>query len=162
MDSGRNNGNDRLNALRNYRKARGLCFKCGERWGHEHSCPSTVQMHIVEELLDLFSQADITSSDSPGASSEEMETACSISLHALTGSTAGVSGVIQLHAFIEKHEVLILVDSGSSTSFVNKQLAAQLSGAQPLAVPCRVNVADGSQHRCSSFIPGCAWTSQGH
>jgi hypothetical protein len=25
-----------------------------------------------------------------------------------------------------------------------------------------VNVADGSHHRCSSFIPECAWTSQGH
>jgi hypothetical protein len=91
-----------------------------------------------------------------------METNCSISIHALTGSASGVSGVIQLHAFIEKHEVLILVDSGSSTSFINSQLAAQLSGVQPLPVPCRVNVADGAQLRCTSFIPNCSWSAQGH
>ena len=28
-------------ALRNYRRARGLCFKCG-RWGKDHVCPSTI------------------------------------------------------------------------------------------------------------------------
>lgn len=162
MESARNGGNDRLNALRNYRKAKGLCFKCGENWGPEHSCPPTVQLHIVEELLDLFSQAEVNGSACPSTSSEEVETVCSISVHALTSSTTGVTGVIQLHALIEKHEVLILVDSGSSTSFINKQLAAQMLGIQPLPVPCRVNVADGSQHRCSSFIPGCAWISQGH
>jgi hypothetical protein len=61
-----------------------------------------------------------------------------------------------------KAEVLILVDSGSSTSFINQQLAAQFSGVQPLAQPCRVNVADGSQQRCSSFIPSCQWSAQGH
>lgn len=27
---------DRVVALRNYRRARGLCFKCGERWAHGH------------------------------------------------------------------------------------------------------------------------------
>ena len=29
-------GDDRVAALRNYRRARGLCFKCGERWGQGH------------------------------------------------------------------------------------------------------------------------------
>jgi hypothetical protein len=73
-----------------------------------------------------------------------------------------MSGVIQLHAYIGKHEVLILVDSGSSTSFINQQLAAQLQGSQLLVKPCRVNVADGTQHKCTSFLPRCEWSSQGH
>uniref|UniRef100_M8CP58 Uncharacterized protein n=1 Tax=Aegilops tauschii TaxID=37682 RepID=M8CP58_AEGTA len=25
-----------------------------ERWGQDHVCPTSVQLHVVEELLDLF------------------------------------------------------------------------------------------------------------
>jgi hypothetical protein len=162
MEAARQNNTSRLTALRNYRKAKGLCFKCGEKWGPEHTCPQTVQMHVVEELLELFSQEELTGSEAPESGSEEMETACSISIHALIGAAADNSGVIQLHAFIGKHEVLILVDSGSSTSFINQQLADLLLGSQLLPRPCRVNVADGTQHKCNSFLPGCQWSSQGH
>jgi hypothetical protein len=102
LDASCQNNNSRLSALRNYRKAKGLCFKCGKRWGPEHSCPQTVQMHVVEELLELFSQEELTGSEQQDSTFDEMETACSISIHALTESTTGVPGVIQLHAFIKK------------------------------------------------------------
>jgi hypothetical protein len=36
IDVARNSGNDKMNALRRYRKAKGLCYKCGEKWGPEH------------------------------------------------------------------------------------------------------------------------------
>lgn len=60
------------------------------------------------------------------------------------------------------HEILVLVDSGSSTTFINKTLADTISGAIPLQTPCKVQVADGSTQRCTSYIPKCAWTSSGH
>lgn len=44
----------KVTALRNYRRAKGLCFKCGERWGHDHICPPTVKLHVIEEFIDLF------------------------------------------------------------------------------------------------------------
>ena len=31
---------NKLNALRDYRRAHELCFKCGERCGHDHMCPT--------------------------------------------------------------------------------------------------------------------------
>jgi hypothetical protein len=74
-----------MNSLRRYRKAKGLCYKCGEKWGPEHSCSATVQMHIVEEHWELFSLVDMIGSDNTDGSPEEMETNCSISIHALTG-----------------------------------------------------------------------------
>jgi hypothetical protein len=116
-----------------------------------------VQLHIVEELLAMFSPEELTGSDSNASPTTEADTMCSISVHALTGSSVNVPGVIQLHAFIEDKEILILVDSGSSTSFVNTQLASNLHGASPLPQPCKVNVADGTQHSCSSYIPHCPW-----
>lgn len=45
----------KLTALSNFWHAKGLCFKCGEPWGHEHVCPPTVKLHITEELSSLFS-----------------------------------------------------------------------------------------------------------
>jgi hypothetical protein len=44
----------KLVALKNYRKARGLCYKCGERWGKDHTCPATIQLHVVEELFTIY------------------------------------------------------------------------------------------------------------
>lgn len=41
----------KVKALRDYCHACGLCFKCGERWGRDHTCPTMVQLHVVEELL---------------------------------------------------------------------------------------------------------------
>uniref|UniRef100_A0ACD5U6K5 Uncharacterized protein n=1 Tax=Avena sativa TaxID=4498 RepID=A0ACD5U6K5_AVESA len=109
LELARSGNDDRLTALRNYRRAKVLCFKCGERWGQEHTCPTTVQMHVVEELLAMFSQDELTGSDASELFPMESEAACSISIHALTGALTEAKGVIQLHAYIGQHEVLNLV-----------------------------------------------------
>ncbi|KAM0865713.1 hypothetical protein ACQ4PT_043087 [Festuca glaucescens] len=162
MEVARSSIDERVTALRAYRRARGLCYKCGEKWSKEHSCPATVQLHVVEELFALFSPEEVTGSESTEQQEESPETVCSISVHALTGSSANTPGVIQLQAFIEDKEILILVDSGSSASFINQHLADTMQGAQPLSQPCRVNVADGTQYKCSAYIPQCQWTANDH
>jgi hypothetical protein len=96
IEAARTNNSDKYNALRAYRKAKGPCFKCGEKWGHDHTCPQIVQLHVVEELLSLLSQEELTGVDSTESSSDEPEVICSVSLHALTCSTSDVPGVIQL------------------------------------------------------------------
>lgn len=161
IDSSRAATNEKITALRNYRRAKGLCYKCGERWGQEHVCPATVQMHVVEELLALFTQDELAGPEVPKQDSEEADTICSLSIHALRGTTAEASGVIQLHAYMAGQEVLILVDSGSSASFINKHLEDKMTGAQQLQKKCLVKVADGTQHRCSTFLPDRQWSSQG-
>lgn len=55
----------------------------------------------------------------------------------------------------------MLVDSGSSTSFIDHALASRLEGAHPLPRPCRVRVADGGELCCTAAIPDCKWLSQG-
>lgn len=151
----------KIAALRNFRRARGLCFKCGERWGKEHVCPAQVQMHVVEELLAMFSTEEIM------GEGEEMytapsspETLCALSLQAISGTDAPT--VVQIHAWIQGKEILLLVDSGSTTSFINDQLASHMSNIQKLPSRCRVKVADGSEMLCTEFVSGCKWISQGH
>lgn len=49
---------NRLTALKAYRRAKGLCFKCGDRWGHNHTCSTSVPMHLVEEMWALVNSAE--------------------------------------------------------------------------------------------------------
>jgi hypothetical protein len=45
---------DKWVALHTYRRAKGLCYTCGERGGKEHKFHGSVQLHIVQELVDLL------------------------------------------------------------------------------------------------------------
>lgn len=70
-------------------------------------------------------------------------------------------GVMQLHAWLQGQEVLLLVDSGRTSSFVDQRLATRLQGVLPLSKPCKVKVADSALLLCNTFIPQCRWTCQG-
>lgn len=41
---------DKLGALKAYRRARGLCEKCSEKWNRGHRCGTQVQLHVLDEL----------------------------------------------------------------------------------------------------------------
>lgn len=51
---------DKLGSLKAYRRQHGLCFRCGEKWGPGHKCPTQVPIHVVEELLDALEDGEET------------------------------------------------------------------------------------------------------
>lgn len=55
---------DRWAALRTSRRSQGLCVRCGGKWSRDPQCPATVQLNVVQELLDLFQLDEATSSES--------------------------------------------------------------------------------------------------
>ena len=69
---------------------------------------------------------------------------------------------IQLLGVIGDHEVLILVDSGSSHSFINSSVAAHLPGVSQLASSVSVQVADGTSLLCSQELKEAEWSVQGY
>jgi hypothetical protein len=50
----KNSTEDKWTALWNFFHAKGLSFTCGERWGKEQECQGTVQLHVVQEMIDLL------------------------------------------------------------------------------------------------------------
>jgi hypothetical protein len=58
--STRKTGEDRLATLKSYRKAKGLCFKCGEKWNPGHKCQS-VSLHAMEEVWEFLSDDQVES-----------------------------------------------------------------------------------------------------
>jgi hypothetical protein len=67
---------------------------------------------------------------------------------------------MKFSGIIQGKEVLILIDSGSSHSFVSTTLAVQLTGVLPMTRPVSVQVADGGRIHCSQQLLATQWSVQ--
>lgn len=99
---------DRLVDLKAFRRAKGLCYKCGEKWNPSHKCPSTVSLNALEEIWQFCSGSPNTDHEA----SDSTDDLCSISLQAVKG-TEGVQ-TIRLRGFVHDAEAFMLVDSGNT------------------------------------------------
>jgi 5S rRNA maturation endonuclease (ribonuclease M5) len=69
---------------------------------------------------------------------------------------------MRLRGIINNHEVLILIDSGSSGTFVSDKLVRELK-LKTFRVPqSQVSVADGSKMLSDSAVQDLTWFAQGH
>jgi hypothetical protein len=157
---GRPKWDEKLSALRAARRAKGLCMKCGEQYNPQHTCPAQVSLQILEEVLNSMEQSDSedAKSDHQGQSSDE---------ELLTLSWCVVSGVlgkktIRLHGTVDSSEALILVDSGSSATFISEQFAINSKVALTVGTPTTMVVADGNKLTCTKVATNLSWWTQGH
>jgi hypothetical protein len=95
-----------------------------------------------------------TSPTSPTASQVMMH----LSVAALVGTTAPKTLCFSRH--IQGHPLSILVDSGSSHTFISTLVAKTLSGVQQLHLVVSMQVANGAVLHCDSHIPATTWTVQ--
>lgn len=157
---------DKWAALRAYRQARGLCRTCGEKWARGHRCASSVSLHVVEELMAILTDEESGSGSTMEA--EEIRSKClkegedlmMISKEAMEGGAG--PRTIRLKGVIQHQEVLMLVDSGSSHSFISEELAHRLQGVTPSLKAMKVKVSNGGQMWCTKEVPRCEWGVQRH
>lgn len=135
-----------------YRKAKGLCYKCGLAYSRGHKCSDIVQLHLVEELWQLL---DIAESDSQSESPNAQLNSMLLSKAAPVGQTANKT--MKFLGSVQGIDVLILLDSGSSHTFLNSSMASQLSGCTPVATNLHVQVANASHLCCSSELVDMVW-----
>jgi hypothetical protein len=142
---------DKWAALRAYRKARGLCFTCGERWARDHQCKGTVQLHVIQEILGLFPPEETEHEQSSASeSSAELQL-----LTAVTAIKDPSTLTFQLTGVIQGQQVQFLVDSGSTHSFLNSKFLPQFSSVQTLPNLLQVKVANGQQLLCTQALQDC-------
>ncbi|CAD6336222.1 unnamed protein product [Miscanthus lutarioriparius] len=150
---------DRLNTLRSYRRARGLCIHCGEKWSRDHRCSENIQLHVLQEFWDICHN-DASSDDSqPAKEPTEAQILLAVSLAALNGSAT--ASTMQFQGAIQGLPVKILLDSGSSHTFVSFALSSRLTGQTSLPVPLRVKIADGQVLDCATTFLQLEWEAQG-
>ena len=106
-------------------------MKCGEKWGRNHKCPEKVSLHILEEVMDLLPEASKFEPTSDESSDDEV-----FSLS--QAATVGVQGrkTIKITGLVNSQEILILIDSSSSSSFLSEKTAV---GDRLLGYPKRWN-----------------------
>lgn len=136
-----------------------LCYKYGEKWGHNHKCSTQVSLHVIEEFLDALEH---TTNCNPGPSDDEVDTNVVMVVGDTTPQVCPKRRTMRLHGTIDIQEVLILVDSGSVGSFISENLAAQLQYPLQDCAAAHFVAADGSPMTCTRRVLNLQWASQIH
>lgn len=121
------------------KRSLGLCFSCDENFFPGHKCKQP-QLFIMEGEQD--------NDDSDGDPQDDTEPQPEISLHALTGWDT--PSTIRLHVDIGSHQLLALVDSGSTHNFISEKAAQRLRLSATATTPFMVRVANGYPLKCGS------------
>jgi hypothetical protein len=155
--AGKPKWDDKVAALRAARRAKGLCMKCGEQYSPQHRCPNQIQFHVLEEWLNAMDSSDTDSDTSDKGAGDGAEEILSLSVAAIEG----VQGkkTMRLQGLIQHQEVLILVDSGSSSTFIRAELVQELGLVTTKTKPAIITVADGGQLQCDSMVEGHTFVS---
>ena len=148
----------KLADLKTYQRARGLCDHCGEKWNRDHKCAQQVGLHVLDELYALFSEEPVDDLTTDGNEGPEPEEICCC----LSSDTIAQPGVktLQFQGMFQQQPVLILLDSGSSTSFISQHLLSQLSVNPVQCHSLAVKVANGEMVLCSAQLPAAVWSIQ--
>jgi hypothetical protein len=97
---------NKLNALKAYQRTKGLCFKCGEKWGHSHKCSANVPLHMVEEMWVLAIDGEGATEETTTPNEVQVqESILVISVAAISGSEGN-----RLWDLVHCQQVLVLVD----------------------------------------------------
>lgn len=152
---------DKLATLRAQRRAQGLCMRCGEKWNRNHKCPEKISLHVLEEVLDILpttTNSSDASSDSGGDSSDGEVFALS---HC---ANIGIQGkkTIRLAGKVQDRDILILIDSGSTGTFLSESTAALLKCPVQTVAPIQVTVANGDKVTSTQQVSQFTWWTQGH
>jgi hypothetical protein len=135
-------------------------MKCGETYSPQHRCPKQVSLHVLKEWLAMM---DVNASDDED-SHKEQESDSEEELLSLSYATAeGIQGpkAMRFQGIINNREVLILVDSGSSSTFVSEALVQELKLPTTPISATTVTIADGGELSCDKMVPDLQWWSQG-
>ncbi|WVZ83697.1 hypothetical protein U9M48_030818 [Paspalum notatum var. saurae] len=154
MDRGRPM-DDELAALRAFRRSKGLCQRCAEKWSKDHRCPPSVQLHAIEKIWDCLQLTDEVTVDSTGDDSVSEQLFLTLSVAAVQGLDS--PRTMRFQGLLQGHSILVLVDSGSSHTFLSSRVADQVVGVSALPVPIAVQVADGGRLQCGTQLVQAHW-----
>jgi hypothetical protein len=112
--------------LHDFRHAHGLCFKCGDRFSQDRKQGAqllTIQVGEFGELLDGEAEHALEFLEEPAIVAPEAQ-CCMLSAQATAGTES--SACVCLPAPVQDQEMLLLLDLGSSHSFVTAYFVKHL------------------------------------
>lgn len=135
----------------------GLCFKCGEKYGFGHQCSlKGSSFMILDEEDEMDTMQELENEEEDGIPGTELD----VYLNALSGKLA--CNTITLFGVLKNTPLRILIDTGSTHSYINSQLVHNLELKQKANKPLVVTLADGRKANSSFGCPEAAWEIQGY
>lgn len=132
-----------------------LCFYCNEKYFR--GANSKVYMLLYPDEVEEHQEEPVVTSEMEQIDTDNEE--ITLSLHALLGTTG--MHTLQLHGLVKKQKVLMLVDSGSTSNFIDLSLAKSL-GLELLPIKrLQVAVADGFTLPVQFMCKKVCWSAQG-
>ncbi|XP_058111277.1 uncharacterized protein LOC131254302 [Magnolia sinica] len=128
------------------RRLQGLCFNCNERFTVGHKCqgPRILMLEGRGDNNNIF--CDDVTHERQAEENQEEPLEPEITLHALTGWS--VPKTMRVAAKIGSHEIIVLVDSGSTHNFISERLANELRLPVVPTERFTVRVANGDKLKC--------------
>lgn len=138
------------------KKAAGLCYKCGEKYQLGHQCQNKTLLQICaspmpdqvydEQLLQLDNEEVILIPKEEGKET-------GISVHALSGQH--LPDTIKVQGEAGGKSLIILINTKSTHSFIDFQIAKKVKANMTATLPLTVTVANGqkvvSKLKCADF-----------
>ncbi|XP_026410722.1 uncharacterized protein LOC113305945 [Papaver somniferum] len=142
------------------RREKGLCYNCDEVYSKGHKCIKQQLFMLVGDDEGTSTSEDESPTNSP-LIQEVTEDEVEILVHALT-SNITQNTVKILGSIKNKKKFTILIDSGSTHSFIDPELARQCVCYMEPTGAFQVAVADGNKLISSAKCPDLQWKMQGH
>lgn len=140
-----------------FRREKGLCYNCDEKWHIGHRCKGKVMLFIAEDQAPSPDSMEHEVAEDPGTAvldnpEPSVDSDCShISLHALAGLPS--SETFRIYGTIRNAMLTILVDSGSTHNFLQPRIAQFLHLRPQSTQPLRVMVGNGAMLTCDQVCP---------
>jgi hypothetical protein len=77
---------DKWAAVKAFRRARSLCHRCAKKWSKDHRCAEKVQLHVLQEMMEVFQCEESPLEEQDSASQDQLF--LTVSQAAVTGSPA--------------------------------------------------------------------------
>jgi hypothetical protein len=144
--------------LRDFCRANNLCFYCKEPYDPTHAAKCTkrpqaqvnalvvndLDTELTEEVLQELAVEDVMAKEF-----------CGLSINALAGTEEGEA--MRMRALVQNKVMLILVDSGSSHTFVRSSFLTKLGIHAKPTTPRQVKVANGEVLITDHYVPKLEW-----
>lgn len=148
-----------------FRREKGLCYNCDDKWSANHRCKGRVLLFIADEQPsppdttdhDFVENQTLALENDPAPSSDIDS---HISLHALAGVPS--SETFRIYGTIKNARLTVLVDSESTHNFLQPRIAQFLKLSTQNTHPLQVMVGNGSMLACDQIFPNTHLSIQGH
>ncbi|XP_020092846.1 uncharacterized protein LOC109713256 [Ananas comosus] len=155
------------------RRAAGLCFRYREKYHPGHVCNSKSlnTLQASEEIVEVYDEdclheetgeGGVVDGEEQGSGaipdSEEAQE-IGVSVHVLSGEKP--QDTIKIRGEAKNRTLTLLIDTGSTHSFIDLRVAKEIGARMEAAPPLVVTIADGHKMLSKLKCPEFSWTMQG-